>query len=184
MITKYIWELMKLSRSVLGVLFGVFGIFGAFGVFDNGAVGAVELDADQKGVISTNCDTIKQSIQQLTRADSKTRVYLGSSYENALTNFIIPLNLRLTKNNKPSAGLTSIQSKFAEKRQVFNDTYTDYMKQVEDLLAIDCRVEPEVFYEQLTKARASRATLQKTTLELNSLLHDHIEGVKKVRSEL
>lgn len=169
----------KLGVAVFGAM-----IFGVIGGAVSAPVSAVELNADQKGAISTNCETIKQSIQQLTRADSKTRVYLGGAYENALTNFIVPLNLRLTKNNKPNPGLTSVQSKFAEKRQAFNTTYTKYMKQVEDLLAIDCKAEPESFYEQLQTARASRATLQQTTLELNSLLHDHIEGVKKLRSGL
>lgn len=166
----------RVGIAVLGIMMGVW--------LSVAPVMAVELDADQKGAISTNCDTIKQTIQQLTRADSKTRVYLGSAYENALTNFIVPLNLRLTKNNKPNATLTSVQSKFADKRQAFNTTYTNYMKQVEDLLAIDCKSSPEDFYEKLQTARASRATLQQTTLELNSLLHDHIEGVKKLRNEL
>ena len=171
---------MKQSRrvgiAVLGIMTGV--------LLSDVPAMAIDLNADQKGAISTNCDTIKQTIQQLTRADSKTRVYLGSAYENALTNFIVPLNLRLNKNNKPNATLTSVQSKFADKRQAFNATYTNYMKQVEDLLAINCKTSPEDFYEKLQAARASRATLQQTTLELNSLLHDHIEGVKKLRSEL
>ena len=181
MTVKYIWGRMKRNslRVLAGFLVGVVSV-----VIGAAPASAVELDADQKGAISTNCETIKQSIQQLTRADSKTRVYLGGAYEKALTNFIVPLNLRLTKNNTPNAGLTSIQSKFAEKRQAFNSAYTNYMKQTEDLLAIDCKSEPEDFYEKLQTARASRATLQQTTLELNSLLHDHIEGVKKLRSGL
>lgn len=171
---------MKRSKRV-----GIIALGALVGVLTTGSpVMAVDLSADQKGAISTNCDTIKQTIQQLTRSDSKTRVYLGGAYENTLTNFIIPLNLRLTKNNKPNSTLTSIQSKFAEKRQNFNNTYTNYMKQVEGLLAIDCKAEPEDFYGQLQVARASRANLQQTTLELNSLLHDHIEGVKKMRSGL
>lgn len=142
------------------------------------------LSAKQEGAISTNCGSIQQTLKQLAKSDSSTRVFLGTAYENILSRFITPLNLRLVKNNQPSTKLTSIQSKFISERGTFNNNFTSYMQQLEELTATDCKKQPDVFYEKLEKTRAKRAELQKSVLELNSLLHDQIDAVDQLKESL
>lgn len=142
------------------------------------------LSADQRGVISTNCGSIQQTLQQLAKVDSRTRVFLGSAYENILSRFITPLNLRLVKNNQPSTTLTSIQSDFISGRESFNNSFTSYMQQLEELTSVDCKTNPDDFYTKLETTRAKRAELQKNVVELNSLLHDQMDAVTNLRETL
>ena len=60
------------------------------------------LSKEEANAISSNCSTIKQSLSQLQKADSKTRTYLGTTYETIASRFITPLNLRLVRNNRPT----------------------------------------------------------------------------------
>lgn len=50
------------------------------------------LSARQQGAISQNCSTIQQSLSQLQKIDSRTRTYLGTTYEAIANRFIIPLD--------------------------------------------------------------------------------------------
>ena len=57
----------------------------------------------QENAIVEHCSAIRSSLKDLQRADSRTRVYLGSYYDEILTNFITPLNMRLVENNLSNA---------------------------------------------------------------------------------
>lgn len=72
------------------------------------------LEDSELNNISQNCATIKQSLTKLQRADSRTRAYLGSSYEAIANNFITPLNIRLLKNNRTDPTIFEIQSEFTD----------------------------------------------------------------------
>ena len=175
MTTNYIRGYMKKINIIISILICslVLPSFNTFALSDV-----------QKGSISTNCDTIQQTLKQLAKTDSKTRVYLGTAYEKVLTNFVTPLNLRLTKNNRPNNTLSTIQSNLASERDKFVETYTTYMKHLEEIGNIDCKTKPEEFYSRLETARSDRANLQKSALEINSLIHKHVENVTKLKDTL
>lgn len=142
------------------------------------------LSTEQRGAISTNCSSIQQTLKQLAKVDSRTRVFLGTAYESILSHFITPLNLRLVKNNQPSTKLTSIQSDFIDERELFNNNFTRYMQKLEDLTATDCQTDPDGFYTKLEDTRTERAKLQKNVIELNSLLHNQADAVAKLKETL
>ncbi len=143
---------------------------------------AAALSEVQQGAISQNCATIKQSLTQLQKVDSRTRSYLGTTYETLANKFITPLNLRLVKNNRPT--LSSIQSDFSGEQNKFKTSYTDYMKELESLIAIDCKTSPQDFYSKLEKVREKRLKLRETTIKLSKIADDQYKAVVKLREEL
>ncbi len=138
----------------------------------------------QRGAISQNCATIKQSLQQLQRVDSRTRTYLGASYESISNRFITPLNLRLVKNNRTEAKLFSIQSDFAAAQARFRETYTIYMRELEGLIVTDCQSDPQSFYSHLEVTRTRRSELQSAALRLKELAYSQYQAVLDLRSSL
>ena len=142
------------------------------------------LSDEQRGAISTGCSSIKQSLSKLQKTDSRTRTYLGSIYERALSGFIVPLNLRLIKNNQPSSTLATIQADFITARTDFADDYTIYMRDMETLLAIDCKTNPDDFYQQLESTRTSRADLRQDITKLNNLLAAQNTEVNNIKESL
>ncbi len=134
--------------------------------------------------ISQNCATIKQSLTQLQRADSRTRAYLGTSYEAVANNFITPLNVRLIKNNQPNSAIFAIQSEFTDMHARFRSEYTDYMRELEGLIAVDCRNNPQDFYNRLEATRNHRAALQKVVVRMNELIQEQHQAVAKLREEI
>ena len=142
------------------------------------------LTESQAGYISQSCASIKQGLKALQRTDVAIRSYLGTIYETALTSFISPLNVRLAKNNLPSAVLTDLHSSFIIKRQDFSHLFVTYSQDFENLLNVDCKNEPEAFYDQLLKTRKSRAALEKSVDEVNSILNKVPSAIQKIEETL
>lgn len=140
------------------------------------------LSERQQGAISQNCSTIQQSLSQLQKIDSRTRTYLGTTYETIANRFIIPLNLRLVKNNRPT--FSEIQAEFTLEQTKFRDTYTAYMRELESLIATDCKNSPEEFYQKLITTREKRAALRVTTERLSVLAGQQYVIVLDLRSKL
>lgn len=128
-----------------------------------------EITPEQKDVIVNHCDTIKDNLKTLQRTDSRARVYLGRYYETILTNFIMPLNLRLVENNISNPLLIENQTNFAVRRTNFINDYITYQQALEDLVNTNCKAEPEKFYEKLVTAREKRKTVNKDVTKLKNL---------------
>lgn len=141
-----------------------------------------QLSESQKSSIVRNCAAIKQSLEQLQRVDSKTRTYLGTTYETIANKFITPLNIRLVKNNLPT--LSTIQTDFMAGQTNFRNDYTTYMRELEGLIATDCQNNPGGFYTQLITVREKRAQLRSAALELMKLTTDQYKAVEKLKKEL
>ncbi len=131
------------------------------------ATPAESITTRQRDAITQNCVTIKQTLGQLQKVDSRTRTYLGTTYETIANKFILPLNLRLVKNNRPT--ISEIQTNFIDEQLKFRSAYTDYMRELESLIAIDCRSHPDEFYGRLVIVREKRALLRSSTVKLAEL---------------
>lgn len=155
-------------------------VWGAFFAF----LSAHAVEKERLTAISQNCSTIKQSLSQLQRADSRTRTYLGSAYEAILTKFITPLNLRLTRNNHDAEQLFAIQAEFSAEQTRFRAAYTDYMRELEGLIATDCSAHPEAFYQHLESTRTKRTDLKATTVKLSELANAQYQAVLELKESL
>lgn len=140
------------------------------------------LEAEQRTAIVQNCSTIKRSLNQLQRVDSRTRTYLGTTYETLSNRFIVPLNLRLVNNGRPTLG--SIQPDFTIAHLEFRNRYTDYMREFDTLVNTDCRAHPDEFYSRLERVREKRTDLRTATNRLNALAHEQYSATQKLRDSL
>lgn len=143
-----------------------------------------DLAPERLAHISENCTFIKQALTQLQRADSRTRTYLGSSYETIANSFLSPINLRLVKNNRPAPDLMNIQSAFSIAQTTFRNQYTNYMRDLETLISTDCTAHPDEFSTRLVTARSSRASLHESTVRLRQLITDQETAVRKLQEGL
>ena len=143
-----------------------------------------ELSEAQKGAISTNCDSLRSTLKNLQRVDSRTRSYLGAAYDKMLSSYISPLSMRMVANDKLSTSLTGIHSGILNSREVFVAQFTSYSQSFDELLAVDCKKEPEVFYRKLVATRKKRTMLESTATSLRSALGNHYTAVEKLKEEL
>ena len=138
----------------------------------------------QKTAIMENCDKIKETLKTVQHQDSRTRVYLGRHYETVLSKYITPLNVRLVENTMINSGLMDNQDSFSRTRNSFIIDFIEYQKGLEDLVATDCRVEPEIFYNKLVKVRERRKVVESDTVVLKELIMTQLNLVKGLREQL
>lgn len=172
---------------MLLVFLQVFGVFtGVAKVWAEGedGVSAEVLSEAQKNTIVDHCDTIRDSLKSLQRADSRARVYLGRYYETILTSFMAPLNIRLVENNISNTGLMDNQTKFAARRTQFVNNYIAYQQELEDLVNTDCKAEPEKFYQNLLEARAKRAVVNRDVVRLRQFTDEQIKLTEELKNTL
>lgn len=148
------------------------------------ALPASALTEDQKSAISANCSTIKQQLKQVQKVDSRTRSYLGTSYEKVISNFVTPLNLRLVKNNRANTSLSDIQTKLVNERKKFSETFVSYSQDLEELINVDCENEPDNFYTKLNSVREKRKNVQSVAGNIRQLIKTHISTVREMEKSL
>lgn len=142
------------------------------------SVGAFAISKTTENHLVNNCDNVKDQLVTLQHSDAKARVYLGRYYETILNKFIVPLNLRLVENNTSDTALIENQSNFSNARGKFVEDFIDYQKNLEELVAMDCKTEPGKFYEKLDTVRAKRTVANKDVLKLRELAGKQVELVK------
>lgn len=157
---------------------------GFLGMWQLGGGDVLALSAEQEGAISQNCGTIRQSLKSLQKSDSRARVLLGTTYNTILTNYIVPLNLRLVRNNYPVQKLVDLQTEFAEAKTEFGRTFIRYSQKLEELIMVDCKSEPGSFYEQLVETRAEREKMAEAVDRMNSLVSTDVNLVKALKEEV
>ncbi|MBQ3275197.1 hypothetical protein IJH46_02115 [Candidatus Saccharibacteria bacterium] len=133
--------------------------------------------------ISENCGSIRQSLKLLQRSDSRARTYFGAIYETVSSKYITPMNLRLVKNDLSSVSLLNIQTSIASTRADFSSDFIDYSRSLEELIALDCRLEPEEFYEKLESTREKRAKVAADMKVLNELLVNSYKAVENLKGK-
>ena len=136
----------------------------------------------QISTISKNCNTIKQTLQTVRVTDARARTYLGSYYEKIYSNFIVPLNLRLTRNNQPNTELTASQVSFSNQRTDFIEDYIIYQRSLEELINFDCAAHPSDFYGQLKIVRDKRNAMVTDVASLRTTISKYVEQVKGLKN--
>lgn len=170
---------MKKKRLILyySILFmfcqGLTGVSAAFG-----------LTEAQKDATIDHCAAIKADLRTIQRNDARARVYLGGRYETILMKFVTPLNVRLVENNLSSGSLVEAQNNLALAKNKFTDDYVEYQQRLEELVAVDCKADPEGFYEKLERVRRRRNTMEQDMVKIDGILSNYLELVKGVKGGL
>ena len=147
-------------------------------------VSAETLSDEKAGIISTNCASLKLQLNRIQKEDAKNRVHLGAQYESIATNLMMNLNLRLVKNNRANADIAAQQTTFISERDRFKNDFIGYSQELEALINIDCKAEPQKFYDQLENTRAKRSDVDASIRRLNEILDHHRDSLNKLREEL
>lgn len=158
--------------------------FVIFMLFCQCPTGVMAITSEQSEAIVSHCSSIKDDLKNLQKADSRVRIYLGGYYETILTKFITPLNVRLVENNLSTAGLVENQNNFAGGKVVFASDFVAYQQELENLINIDCKKEPEEFYKKLEIVREKRKTMVQDVLKMRSLLSKHVKLAEGLRGDL
>lgn len=146
-------------------------------------MGANAISEGQKTAIVERCDSIKDSLKNLQKLDARTRVFFGSRFEMVISKFVTALNVRLVENGLTDAGLIDSQNELTAKKAAFSENYVSYQQGLETLVGIDCRTEPERFYEQLGLVREMRKKVAGDVTELKSLTAKSVELVRGMRED-
>lgn len=147
-------------------------------------VSVMAISETQEINIVSKCDTIKDNLRTVQHSDSRTRVYLGRYYETILTKFITPLNVRLVENNLFDNKLIDNQESFTKARNSFIADFIEYQKGLDDLIATDCKTEPEKFYNKLEMVRNKRRIVADDTRKMGSLATMQLDLVTKLGDKL
>ena len=140
------------------------------------------LTSRQESAISTKCELIHNSLQSVSANDARVYTNISHYFEIINTRFIVPLNLRLTRNNTPNNALTDLQVSFVNTRADFRATYLDYQRMLEELKNYNCSSNPQEFYTKLVAVREKRASLASYTTKLRGYVSNFVEKVKGLKN--
>lgn len=138
----------------------------------------------QKDAVTRNCNAIRVKLKNLQKTDAKARVYLGGHYENVLSKYITPLNLRLVENNVSNVGLIENQNSFANTKNLFASDFINYQQDLEELITLDCKNNPEEFYDKLTIVRKKREIVEQDILRMKKLMSEQMNLVRETRGKV
>ena len=145
---------------------------------------AMAITEVQSSAIVEKCDVIRDNLRKVQKEDAKVRVYLGGYYDAILTRFITPLDVRLVENNLSNAGLIENQNDFAEAKTLFANDFVKYQQELEELVGMDCKGEPEKFYDRLVIVRQKRKIMAQDVLKIRSLISEHVKLVTELKGKL
>lgn len=148
------------------------------------AVPVSAMSEAQSNSIVDNCNAIRENLKNVQRLDAKARVFLGGHYEAVLNKFITPLNVRLVENNISNVGLIENQNNFSQTKALFSSDFINYQQGLEDLIATDCKNNPEEFYDKLVKVRQKRKVVEQDTLRLRQLLSEQTNLVRSAMEKI
>ena len=94
------------------------------------------------------------------------------------------MNLRLVNNDISSPDLIDLQTSLAAARLDFSDDFIAYSKTLEELISIDCRLEPENFYKKLIITREKRAKVAADVKTINGFLTSIVKHAEKLKESL
>ncbi len=145
---------------------------------------AEAITKQQEGAIIDHCESIRESLKNVQKNDARARVHLGGEYETILSKFIMPLNVKLVEDNLSNAELVENQNSFAETKVKFSNDYIEYQQGLEELVLMDCKEDPEGFYEKLGEVRQQRKVVAKDVAKMKDLIERHLKLVVDLRGEL
>ncbi len=153
-------------------------------VFSSTTINAIKLDENRIGAISQNCSIIQERLRRIESAGVKSRVYLGTQYESVYSGLMSNLSLRLMRNGVANQDIADQQAAFGREREIFRNDFISYSQELQTLISMDCRNEPEKFYQQLELTRTKRANIAASIDRLNNIITKHRHSIMDIRDGL
>mgnify|MGYP006879904469 CR=1 FL=1 len=135
------------------------------------------LTNEQLQLISANCQSAKNTLNQLHVTDALLRVNRGQLYEAVKSKLIDRFNSRLSSNGKDTAGLLVVTNGYANAFNSFRQNYIAYERQLSAAIRIDCDTQPAQFHNAVEEARALRLKLHEDVGNLHEYIDDYRSAV-------
>lgn len=165
-------NMKKFAAVILAIMFGSL------------TLPALAISDVQKTSVADNCSAIKDNLKKVQKLDAKARVFLGGHYEAILNKYLTPLNVRLVENNISNVGLIENQNNFGKTKALFASDFINYQQGLEELIAMDCKNNPEGFYDKLVKVRQKRKVVEQDILKMRQMLSEQANLVKEMRGKV
>lgn len=133
--------------------------------------------------IVESCTSAKASLARLHKTDTSMRVNRGQFYEFIGSKLMARLNSRLAINKIDASKLIVKTSEYEQALGEFRDTYRAYEEQLVATSQVDCHSNPVEFYQEVAKARASRAVVQQKVADINRLINEYYQIFVEFRAE-
>ena len=170
------------TRRLVGIAVLAAVVIGVMVV--SGMKPAMAVSEAQETVIKERCESIKDNLKEVQRADARMRVYLGGLYDEIITNFITPLNVRLVENNLSTPELVENQNKIVDTKTLFVNDFVSYQQGLEELVLMNCKNDPGEFYNKLDKVRQKRKIVEQDTLRMRTLISNHVKLATQLKGKL
>lgn len=167
-----------MKKIVAGfVLFGIV-------LIELSSSGVMAVSQAENEVLVSHCDEVREKLKVVQKNDAKTRVFLGGKYEAILNKYMVPLNVRLVENNLSTSEMIEVQNEFADTKVVFNNDYVVYQQSLENLVGIDCKAEPDKFYNELSIVRKKRMVMEQDALKMRNLITRYVKIVTELKGKI
>lgn len=155
--------------SVLGILMLVFSVW----IGPSLSAQSVSLTDDQRSTVKAECAQIKGSLSQLHASDALLRVNRGQVYESMSSKLMAPFNARLSSSGLDNKAMTTHTTQYGSVLASFREHYISYEQKLSEALRIDCRQDPDAFYQTILDARELRNTVHGDVEKLHGIITDY-----------
>jgi hypothetical protein len=159
-----------MKRLILGSLAIIVGVV---------SVAASSLSAQSNNLfgqqlqqVRQNCTGTQLILRQLQKRDAVSRINRGRAYDQLLRQ-LSALESRLTYNNISLPQLVQTHVDLQGHVELFRTAYIAYDERLGEAIKIDCKQQPNEFYQSIIEARSARDQVgtQVTRLEQSALLY-------------
>lgn len=125
-------------------------------------------------LLPSRCISIKAKLEHIYINETPIRINYGQAYEDLLNKVITPANTRLVANGYAGGEIVNLSAEFSQDLERFRLAYQKYQQQLKLVKQLDCRNQPEKFYQQLVKLREERQQINQKIVDLNSELERYL----------
>jgi hypothetical protein len=173
---------MKILRKLLVVCLTLATIFSGMSLLGVAAQGN-EMTDQQIKLISNNCLSAKNTLNQLHVSDALLRVNMGQMYESMSTKLMDRFNSRVTNNNFNNIDLVSTTKSYGLMLDTFRLDYKTYEEQLSSALAIDCTKQSVAFYDAVSVTRTERDQVHTDVVKLNQYIDQYQSAVNQFEKD-
>jgi len=137
----------------------------------------------QKALVVERCSLVKQYLDKQRRRDLVSRINRGHDYQ-ALIDQQQALVSRLKNNGMDSAQFEKHLGELKSAFEGFRAAYSSYDDSLGDLIGVDCKKDPDNFFEALNNTRKLRNEVGQKTLQIGIILSIQRELIVDLKNHL
>lgn len=143
-----------------------------------------ELSPEHRSHIVANCATIKSTLTRIHTNDGPTYVNRNQTYFSISDKLIARFNGRLALSSYDMTQFSRLARDYNAALSSFRIIFGRYDDSMKDLLKIDCKKQPQEFYDAVLAARERRNELHEAVARINTMIDQYGQAVTALDGEL